>query len=383
MKTFILSTILICLLLSPLQAQYSKVEEVTIESKELGQTRELMIYTPFGYADSAYKYYNVMYVFDAQNRMFFDYTTSVSMLSKEAGQGCIVVGIKATFIEEIFYARNHDFLPSDTKRNMGPKSKGNAENFLKYIKNEVVPYIESNYPTLPGRTAVGHSLGASFITYALIEEPDLFDNYIAVSPNVDYDDQRLVRGLRKLNPEEFESKKYFYISHGDEGETWGWKEANENAYALLKDTLDSEKFQVTIEKHPEENHGSNFMPSLHSAMQAYYKTIQPQFRNRLSGKKYEVTIRLKVQDQNDNIYISGNQKALGNWKSDQIQMNYVSPLIREITLPISDHAEVMFYLDGESQAWIKYGDGGRTTYPMMIRPEEGAEYTFEVDGYNN
>ena len=383
MKRAVLSTLVLLISFGSSHAQYSKVKEITLESEELGQTREIMVYTPFGFVDNAYNYYNVIYVFDAQNRMFFDYTTSLSMLSKEAGQGSIVVGIKATYIEELFYARNHDFLPSDTKRNMGPKSKGNAENFLKYIKNEVVPYIESNYPTLPGRTAIGHSLGASFITYALLQEPDLFDNYIAVSPNVDYDDQRLVRGLRKLNPEEFKNKKYYYISHGDEGETWGWGEANKNAYALLKDTLNSRKFQVTIEKHPEENHGSNFIPSVYSAMQTYYKEIRPELQSRISDEEYEVTIRLKVLDEKDQIYITGNQESLANWKSDQVKMEQIAPLMREITLPLRDHAAVAFYLNGTSQAWIKFGEGGQSTHPMMFRPKEGDEYSFEVVRYND
>ena len=48
------------------------------------------------------------------------------------------------------------------------KAGGNAEVFLAYVKNEVVPFIESNYRTLPERTAIGHSLGASFLIYTMV-----------------------------------------------------------------------------------------------------------------------------------------------------------------------------------------------------------------------
>lgn len=379
MKKLIFSTILLCFWISPLLAQYAKVEEVSIESKELDQTREIMIYTPFGFDQSPYKLYNVIYVFDAQNRRFFDFTTSLSQLWKSDSRGLIVVGIKATFIEEKMYARNHDLLPSDTQWNLGPKSGGNAEAFLAYVKNEVVPYVESHYSILPGRTAIGHSLSASFLLYSLLNEPDLFDNYVAVSPNLRYDKQRLVRGLRAFDPARLNSTKYLYMSHADEGEAWRWKEANEAAYALLQDTLASEKFKVQLEQYPQENHGSGFIPSIMSAMGSYMDSIRPALNSRLSQETYEVTFRVKALEEDDELYISGNQESLGNWEKDQIKMRRISPLEREITLKVHDYVEVLIYIDGASRAWFKCGEQCRSNFPMMIRPEEGAEYTFELD----
>lgn len=389
MRKITLSIALVFFLMASMMAQYSKVEDITIESTELNQTREIMVHTPLGYNENDYAYYNVIYVFDAQNRRFFDYVSSLAMLSKEAGQGFIVVGIKATTITEkengetkYTYFRNMDLLPRDTEF-FGGRYKGNSEAFLAYVKNEVVPYVEANYRVLPGKMAVGHSLSASFLIYSLLNEPDLFDSYIAVSPNVDYDNERLVKGLRDFETENLSSTKYLYVSHGDEGESFGWQEANEHAYALLKDTLHSDKLKVTVENYPEENHGSNFIYSVSSAMRTYLETIRPKWNKEFSEEKYEVTFRLKVLNEEDEIYLAGNQISLGDWNSDQIKMKKISPLIREITLNVRDHVEVVFFRDGKSQAWIKYGEGGRSTYPMMIRPKEGAEYVFEVDSYMN
>lgn len=389
MRKITLSIALVFFLMASMMAQYSKVEDITIESTELNQTREIMVHTPLGYNENDYAYYNVIYVFDAQNRRFFDYVSSLAMLSKEAGQGFIVVGIKATTITEkengetkYTYFRNMDLLPRDTEF-FGGRYKGNSEAFLAYVKNEVVPYVEANYRVLPGKMAVGHSLSASFLIYSLLNEPDLFDSYIAVSPNVDYDNERLVKGLRDFETENLSSTKYLYVSHGDEGESFGWQEANEHAYALLKDTLHSDKLKVTVENYPEENHGSNFIYSVSSAMRTYLETIRPKWNKEFSEEKYEVTFRLKVLNEEDEIYLAGNQSSLGDWNSDQIKMKKISPLIREITLNVRDHVEVVFFRDGKSQAWIKYGEGGRSTYPMMIRPKEGAEYVFEVDSYMN
>jgi hypothetical protein len=62
-------------------------------------------------------------------------------------------------------------------------------------------------------------------------------------------------------------------------------------------------------------------------------------------------------------------------------MKKVSPLERSITLNVQDYVEVNFFRNGAAKAWLKYGEDGRTNYPMMIRPKEGAEYRFEVDSY--
>ena len=256
MKKTLLLTFFTCCLLSTLAAQdlekimenESKIEEVIIESSELGQKRQILVYTPAHYQEEKFSYYNVIYVFDAHDRALFDAANGITSLLTEGSQDFIVVGIKATWIEEEMYARNHDLLPSDTRRNMGPKSKGNAEAFLAYVKNEVVPYVESNYRTLPHRTAVGHSLSASFLIYTLLNEPDLFDNYIAISPNLEYDDQRLVRGLENFDTGQFNTTKFLYMSHANEHEYWpDWKPANENAYRIVRESLVSENFKAVIE----------------------------------------------------------------------------------------------------------------------------------------
>lgn len=381
MKNIVYITIVAFLCTVKSFAQYSTIDEVTIESKELDQTREIMIYKPLGY-DNPNVLYNVIYVFDAQNRELFDYASSIANISKDKGQGTILVGIKATTIfEEVngkktwVYARNSDLLPSDTKRLGG--RKGNIEGFYEYVKNEVIPYVESNYKTLPNRMAVGHSLSAGFLVYALTESPELFDNYVAISPNLEFDDQYLLNRLREFDPQKLTSPKHFYMSHADEA-NWGWGPSNKEAYTLLKDTLDSKNFQVKIEEYPNEGHMSSYIPALRSAMNTYLQEIKPEWKKNLSEKTYEVTFEVKVLNEEDDLYIYGNQDSLANWKNGEIKMKKISPLMRAITLNVQNHVEVQFSTDGENTSWIATGEMSRSTHPMMIRPEEGATYYFEI-----
>ena len=51
----------------------ARVENLKIHSKALNQEREILIYTPVDYDWRTNEYFNVIYVFDSQNREFFDY----------------------------------------------------------------------------------------------------------------------------------------------------------------------------------------------------------------------------------------------------------------------------------------------------------------------
>ena len=371
--------------LQKIRAHEPKVEEIIFESKELDQTRQVLVYTPANYSFNKLGYYNVIYVFDANDRPLFDATNGIVNMMADGSQDFIVVGIKSTFIEEKMYGRNHDLLPSDTKRNLGPKSGGNAEAFLAYMKNEVVPYIESNYRTLPHRTVVGHSLGGSFVVYAMLHEPELFDNYIALSPNLADDDQRLVRGLQNFDSGQFDGTKFLYLSNANEYEAYpAWKSANENAFRIVREKLVTDHFKAVMESYPEEGHRSGFVPGFTSAMRTYLDSIQPRQDLELSGETYEVTFRVEVPEEDDEVYITGNQESLGNWKPDQVRMEKTAPLERSLTLQVQDPVKVQFTQgDWESQAWIKTDGGGVTTRKLVIRPEEGAEYSFEVRDFKN
>ena len=360
----------------------AKVEEIIFDSEELGQKRQVVIQTPQQYEINEMAYYNVIYVFDAQDRALFDYTAGLANLINPSNRNFIVVGIKATFIEEEMYGRNHDLLPAGTNVNLGPKSGGNAERFLAFVKNEVVPYVESNYKTMPHNIAVGHSLSASFLIYAMLNETDLFDNYIAVSPNFAYDDQRLVRDLRNFDSEQFSSPTYLYVSHADEHRDWpNWGDANEAAYPLLSDTLANENFIVEIEEYPEETHRTTIVPSLNTAMQTVLGSILPVQNTLLSDETYQITIRVEVPNENDEIFIAGNQKSLANWGTRQVKMNAISPFEREITLEVQDPVEMKFYHgDGDTQAWVAFDGGGRTSFPIILRPKDEATYTYQLAG---
>ena len=85
------------------------------------------------------------------------------------------------------------------------KTSGGAENFTKFIGEELLPYIEKEYPVTKYRTIVGHSFGGLFVVNALMHHPDLFTNYLAIDPSLWWDNQKFgidaAKALRKVKLE--------------------------------------------------------------------------------------------------------------------------------------------------------------------------------------
>jgi len=366
--------------------QTARIEKIKIHSKELTQEREIFVYTPALYDECPFWYYDVIYVFDAQSRELFDYTHSIISFLNKDYKKFIVVGISSPYNKKLDYARNNDMLPkfqSDESKKHYDKYSGNADNFLKYVKNEVVPLIETKYRALTHRTAIGHSLGASFILYSMFKEPKLFDNYIAISPNLAYDDERLVKEFYHFDFDNKKTTQYLYLSNADEGVTYWpeWKPAREKVYSFLKDSLHSDNVKVVIKDFPNETHWSTFPVSLSFALSQYFDNVYGQQKDKFSLEEYEVTIQMKVPNKNDEIYITGNQPNLGMWNPARIKMNKKSDFERELKVKLHFPAQFKFTKGNwDTEAVIKNND---VMENLTINPKNRRKFYFEVIKYIN
>jgi predicted alpha/beta superfamily hydrolase len=88
-------------------------------------------------------------------------------------------------------SREHDFSPiRDQKREADLSNflkqnveTGGANEFLQFIKQELIPVIESEFNADPKRRILaGHSMAGLFTAFALFAEPGLFESYIIGSP---------------------------------------------------------------------------------------------------------------------------------------------------------------------------------------------------------
>ncbi len=364
--------------------EIAEVKILTIESKALNQTRQIMVFTPQGYQENTLVNYEVMYVFDAQNREFFDFVSSAVSFVSQASRDYIVVGISSPYYENPEYARNNDMLPV-LKTESGQKRfgsfSGNADNFLMYVKDEVVPLIESSYRTRQRRTAVGHSLSASLVIYSMLEHPSLFQNYLAISPNFAYDEDALANAFMNFDFDKLQEPNFLFLSNANEGESYWheWRPAREKVYNFLN-ANDITNLTSTIRSFPDLDHWSTFATSLLEGLKVFfeYDASRPVV---FSEESYEIMIKVKVLSEDDEIYITGNQEALGNWNPDIHKLKRTSPLEREIRLKVKAPTEFKFTRGTwSSEAFIDALGGPRN---IRIDPEKKKKFEFEIIGYGD
>ena len=360
--------------------EIAKTEQIRIDSKTLNQQREILIYTPQNYDENTLVPYDVIYVFDSQNREFFDFTHSVISFISNATKKYIVVGITSPFIETLDYARNNDLLPvmeaDDSKKRYG-KYSGNADNFLNYVKYEVVPYIENNYRTRSKRVAVGHSLSASFIMYSMFKEPNLFNAYFAISPNLAYDNKRIATELIDYDYQRIKEKTFLYISNANEGINYwkDWKPARDKVYSFLEKSNNLEKINVVIKSFPDKTHWSTFAPSLTFGLTEYFKYLDNK-KVEFSKETYEITLRVKVPNNKDEVYVTGNQVSLGNWNPASIKMKRISDYEREVKVKVQTLSELKFTRGTWGTEGEVKNNGGFNN--VIINPKKQSKFAFVI-----
>jgi tetratricopeptide (TPR) repeat protein len=92
------------------------------------------------------------------------------------------------------------------------KGGGGAEQFLGFIGDELIPYIDNNYRTEDFRVLAGHSLAGLFTVHTLLDQPDLFDAYIAVSPSVWWKKEYILDRLADITKNQVPLDKFLYIT---------------------------------------------------------------------------------------------------------------------------------------------------------------------------
>lgn len=176
----------------------------SIYSSILKEERRIWIHVPFLEEREIYEKqkFPVLYLLDGETANFSYVKSLVEQLSLTNGNTIlpqmIIVGIQNT-------DRTRDLTPS---RMEAQTSSGGGEQFISFLRSELIPYIDSIYPTAPYRLLAGHSLGGLSVIYTLIHYKDLFDGYIAIDPSMWWDNQKLLKESEDI----FKSGDYPNIS---------------------------------------------------------------------------------------------------------------------------------------------------------------------------
>jgi uncharacterized protein len=174
----------------PLVMPNTEVHRLTAVS---GRSYLLHVQLPVSYASGNSPSYPVLYMTDAEAELMGMYTGIVAALQvAHRVPELILVGIADGDMADHFRLRRLDYTPS--ARLPADPPSGGAGEFLEFLRQEAIPFVEGRYRADPGDRGVwGHSLGGLFAAYALLNSPDTFQRYLMSSPSLAWDDGLLVQ----------------------------------------------------------------------------------------------------------------------------------------------------------------------------------------------
>jgi predicted alpha/beta superfamily hydrolase len=168
-----------------------RIERIeNFESKILGNQRWITIYLPAGYDERDDRRYPVLYMHDGQN--LFDPERAYvpgndwqlqhaadQAIGERTASPMIIVGV-----DHAGPGRMDEYTPVLDKKHSGG---GRAEDYARFLIEELKPVIDARYRTLPDadHTGVGgSSLGGLVSLYLALKHPEVFHRAAVMSPSV-------------------------------------------------------------------------------------------------------------------------------------------------------------------------------------------------------
>lgn len=222
-----------------------------IHSQALGEDRVLNIVLPQGYNTDTAANYPVIYLLDGSvEEDIIHVSGAVQFASFEWINWLppsIIVGIA-----NVDRKRDLTFPTSIASDKEKFPTTGGSANFMRYLADEVVPFVEQQYRTGPDRMLIGQSLGGLLATEVLFKRPEVFSRYLIVSPSLWWDNRSLLDVVPAFSTNNSTAPKEVFIAVGKEGK--GMVGPAKKLAALLKK---QKNIRVGYQYLPEFDHTNN------------------------------------------------------------------------------------------------------------------------------
>lgn len=325
-----------------------RIDTLMLDSKYFDFKRKVFVYLNPLYLHFDAMDFDVVYTTDAQTMEQFFMASAMPSFQNQS-KWFIVVGICSP--QTMQYSRQDDFLPNDSATIRSYFGHGgHSENLMNFVRYELMPYIRSHYRTTERSLGIGHSLGASFMMQCLMNG-NPFTDYFFLSPNLTFGEDKLLLAKQFCNYP-FDTNKRCYLFFSDAGEErqsprWeAWKPAREMVYQYL----DTRRLPGNVvwqrKSYLNYDHLTSYPSALGDAYQGYFdyldavKTLAAGDTTALSAQTYRKHIEIVVKDAKQEVYITGNQPALGMWNPGLIKLEHVNDSVRSIDVDL--HLPALF-----------------------------------------
>ena len=181
----------------------------TLRSEILEEERTIRVRCPLGYETSEAAY-PVLYMLDGDETLFHSLGGAAVHASEWEAKApeMIIVGIGNT-------DRSRDMTPTPHVLADGRTAGGGGKAFLRFLEQELVPWIDEQYRTVDYRLLSGTSASGLAAVHALVSGSREFHGYLASSPTVNWDDRLLFRMLEEGGREDTVRPRSLYLFCGE------------------------------------------------------------------------------------------------------------------------------------------------------------------------
>jgi uncharacterized protein len=252
-------------------------ERFVLHSEILKEDRPYLVYLPPSYNNRKFlpQKYPVLYLLDGDSHLPWAsgvaYFMSAGINWNYQIPELIIVAVPNT-------DRNRDLTPTHSAKDINGKagpsaSGGGADNFLNFLKEELIPHVEAKHRIQPYRVLVGHSLGGLLALHALQSRPQLFQAYVAMDPSIWWDDHVLTRRAEAVKTNAFCGSVYICMSDGNPVPA-PWEIAIHDLVESLR-KKSPPGFRASLEYFGKENHVSLPLLGLYHGLNFVFKGYSP------------------------------------------------------------------------------------------------------------
>lgn len=242
-------------------------ETFTIKSKALGETRRINVYRPQPWGLDPKAPLPVLYMPDGG--IGEDFLHVAGLVQVLTGNGSmrpfLLVGIENTERRRDMTGPSKD--PQDQK--IAPRIGGSAA-YRTFLRDELMPQVRQRSPTTDERALIGESLAGLFVVETLLQEPTLFNAYIALDPSLWWNRGTMLAGAAKQLPAVMRAQPRVFLASSGQPEL--------AASAAQLATLLEQASPSPLVKYlplPEETHATIYHPAALQALRTLFPAPPP------------------------------------------------------------------------------------------------------------
>ena len=238
---------------------------------------KLYISLPESYKDSTEKKYPTLYLLDADYSFAIAKNITDHLSQRNHLKEMIIVGIAYAGPNNYRINRTRDYTLVNSKENVWfadiqEEYSGGGAQFLNFIENELIPFVQKSYRTTGFRVITGHSYGGLFSSWTLLTKPNLFTGYIIVSPSLWYHDKMMFQIKDDLKQTGAKTKVYFTVGDREVNNQWNMPDDLKRFVENLKNR-EIKELDIKLEIGENETHNSIFPSALSNGLRFVFDGI--------------------------------------------------------------------------------------------------------------